>query len=63
MGSAFAIEFTIPAEVRRRECVLFAYGDRLNQVLHEARPECPIEHPHPMEDCGCFERGEERGDG
>lgn len=53
MGSAFAEEFTIPPDVRRDECVTFAYGWP-DTVCHLAHAECPIEYPHLMNECGRF---------
>lgn len=53
MGSAFAQEWTIPADVRRDACVLFALGWP-DTVCHHAHEECPIEHPHSIDECGRF---------
>ena len=53
MGSAFAVEFTIPEAVRREQCVMFAWGSG-DLLCHHAHRDCPIDHPHVVSECGHF---------
>jgi len=56
MGSAFAIEPLHGADPR--DVVTFLMWPRRNVqadlVCHQAHPDCGVEYPHPMGECGRF---------
>ncbi|MGE3276733.1 MAG: hypothetical protein AB7O67_16600 [Vicinamibacterales bacterium] len=60
MGSAFGHE-PLPPGVRPHEVVVASLADP-GLVVHHHRADCPIEHPHAIEECGCFERGPRLGE-